>query len=296
MARSPFLSVIVPCYNTAGYVRQTVQSVLHQAGTPVDLEVIVVDDGSNDDPRSQLQGLDSRVRYVRQANRGVAAARNVGIALAAGRYVAFLDSDDYWMPSHFQNVLPQLDPEHPGLVVSDFFYETDGQLAPQSHYVARNLKSLFDLPVDEQYRLALEDNFISSMVIMPRWLAKMTGGFDETLRYAQDFDLWLRCLQRGFPVRLAPAPTAVYRYQRPGSTTTTWNSEKLRCRVRILKRHRAAVSARRWRRMTSFLAYVQFREALQRRNVPSIARNLLSLAAHPGYCLNILRNGKPAAA
>jgi glycosyltransferase involved in cell wall biosynthesis len=97
--RAPTVSVITPAFNAAPYVRETLDSVLAQTFT--DFEVIVVDDGSTDETAAIVDWYaqrDPRVRVVRQANRGIAAARNTAIAHARGRFLALLDSDDLWFP------------------------------------------------------------------------------------------------------------------------------------------------------------------------------------------------------
>src|SRR2546423_7727277 len=92
------VSVVVPAYNYARYLPQAIDSALGQTHPP--LEVIVVDDGSTDDTPRVLDAYGDRIRAVRQANQGAGAARNAGIAVARGEYVAFLDSDDLWRPDN----------------------------------------------------------------------------------------------------------------------------------------------------------------------------------------------------
>ncbi|HWA92691.1 MAG TPA: glycosyltransferase family 2 protein [Rhizomicrobium sp.] len=93
----PFFTVVIPVYNRAGVLGAAVASVLAQ--TEQDFEIVVVDDGSKDDPARALPA-DPRIRFVRQPNKGGGAARNAGIDLARGRFVAFLDSDDVYLPNH----------------------------------------------------------------------------------------------------------------------------------------------------------------------------------------------------
>ncbi|MDE2183224.1 MAG: glycosyltransferase family 2 protein [Alphaproteobacteria bacterium] len=95
----PLFSVVIPVFNRAGLLRQAIASVLSQ--TEQDFEIIVVDDGSSDDPQSVVsECADARIVFVRQPNRGGGPARNTGIDLARGRFVAFLDSDDRFLPHH----------------------------------------------------------------------------------------------------------------------------------------------------------------------------------------------------
>ena len=98
MTGAPFFSVVIPVYNRADVFAMALQSVLDQ--TEQDFEIIVVDDGSTDDPKSAIDRYsDSRIRFLRQENKGGGAARNAGIDLARGRFIAFLDSDDWFLPT-----------------------------------------------------------------------------------------------------------------------------------------------------------------------------------------------------
>jgi glycosyltransferase involved in cell wall biosynthesis len=94
--RTPQVSVVIPAYNCAAYVGQAVDSVLRQTYT--DWEIIVVDDGSRDDTKLILEQYGDRIRYIYQQNQGVSIARNRGIELARGEFIAFLDADDYFLP------------------------------------------------------------------------------------------------------------------------------------------------------------------------------------------------------
>src|SRR5262245_15747118 len=109
---SDSVSVVIPTYNCGRLVTEAVDSVLGQTVPPA--EVIVVDDGSQDDTAERLAAYAGRVRYLRQENQGVAAARNCGVAASGGEVVAFLDADDVWHPRKLEFQLAALD-RHPGL-------------------------------------------------------------------------------------------------------------------------------------------------------------------------------------
>lgn len=96
ISNKPTVSVVIPTYNRAKYVTETIDSVLSQSYT--DYEIIVVDDGSTDNTREALAPYMDRIRYIHQQNSGVSAARNRGIKAARGKWIAFLDSDDIWLP------------------------------------------------------------------------------------------------------------------------------------------------------------------------------------------------------
>ena len=100
---TPFFSVIVPVFNRAPVLGAALQSVLTQ--TCQDFEIVVVDDGSSDDPRAVVEAIgDPRIRYLRQDNRGGGTARNTGIDAARGRFIAPLDSDDVFLPHHLERM------------------------------------------------------------------------------------------------------------------------------------------------------------------------------------------------
>ena len=100
---SPLFSVIIPVYNRAGVLGHAIESVLAQ--TERDFEIIVVDDGSRDDPERVVETFgDPRIHFHEQNNRGGGAARNAGIDQARGRYIAFLDSDDRFLPKHLETM------------------------------------------------------------------------------------------------------------------------------------------------------------------------------------------------
>ena len=96
----PLVSVIIPAYNSADFIDEALKSVFDQ--TYKDLEIIVVDDGSTDDTRAVLEKYGDRVNYHYQDNNGPASARNRGIKLARGKYIAFLDADDLWLPTKLE--------------------------------------------------------------------------------------------------------------------------------------------------------------------------------------------------
>jgi len=102
------VSVIIPAFNGAEFVAAAIESALAQ--TYADTEVITIDDGSTDETAAVLERFGSRIRVIRQPNRGLAAARNAGIALAGGEYVALLDADDTWEPAFLELAVARLAP------------------------------------------------------------------------------------------------------------------------------------------------------------------------------------------
>ena len=135
---SPYFSVVIPLYNRRDLIARTIASVQQQ--TFQDFEVVVVDDGSRDRPEEVIDALgDPRVRLLRQENRGGCAARNAGIDAARGRYVAFLDSDDSFLPHHLAQAHTFLEREPDvSLVFSDIVLGTGMSGFELGHWVRTN--------------------------------------------------------------------------------------------------------------------------------------------------------------
>lgn len=189
---SPLVSVVVPCYNAARFVAETVQSVLGQ--TLRDLELIVVDDGSRDDSAVVVRRqADPRLRYVHQANAGVSAARNTGIAAAAGTYVAFLDADDTYLPGNLERKVAYLGarPAVPLVYSSEIVFDSDSgrEVERTSGKGGRLLNELLEMRPGMIYS--------PSSVVVRRDVLERIGGFDPKLSTSADWDLWIRLAVEG---------------------------------------------------------------------------------------------------
>jgi glycosyltransferase involved in cell wall biosynthesis len=195
---SPAVSVIIPTYNRARFVFAAIASVVAQRAT--DFELIVVDDGSTDDTWTELERTAAAVndehperiamRVVRTENRGVAAARNSGIALASAPLIALLDSDDLWGPDKLARQTEYMR-AHPQCVISqtdEYWLSNGGRVNPG----LRHRKVAGDIFIDS-LRTCL---VTPSTVILRSVLLREVGGFDEDFTAAEDYDLWLRILVR----------------------------------------------------------------------------------------------------
>jgi glycosyltransferase involved in cell wall biosynthesis len=188
--RAPRVSVVIPTYNSARFLREAIQSVLNQ--TYSDFEVVIIDDGSTDDTESVVRSFGERVSYVKQPNRGVSAARNQGIRDAKAEYVAFLDSDDIWLPNKLAEQIPLLeqDPEL-GLVYSDW------AVVPEHGEAEPSFLKKVPGSSGHVFEALLQWGFIlTSGTVVRRACLDEVGYFDETLSIAQDYDLWLRISYR----------------------------------------------------------------------------------------------------
>ena len=190
----PEVSVIIPTFNRSVRVVRAVQSVLDQSLK--DIEIIVVDDGSTDDTEDRLVPYGALIKYIRQpANRGVSAARNKGIENSSGTWVAFLDSDDYWLKGKLH-------------VQMEFLYQNLDAVACQTEeiWIRRgrrvNPRKMHKKPSGEIFQRSLRLCLVSpSSIILKRSVFAEVGLFDETLEAAEDYDLWLRISCR-YPIYL----------------------------------------------------------------------------------------------
>lgn len=189
------VSVIIPTYNRAPMVVEAVASVLAQ-GYP-DMEVLVVDDGSNDDTWQRLEVFGERIIRIQQKNQGVAAARNTGLARATGDFIAFLDSDDLWHQRKLEIQVAYL-AAHPevGLVAC---HARPLHAAPQCVRTMPDAGDIVCTPITCASAV-LRSRFATSTVLVRRSCLDAVGSFDTTLAVSEDRDLWVRIAAR-FAVR-----------------------------------------------------------------------------------------------
>lgn len=216
------ISVVIPCYNAVSYIAATLRSVLAQQG--VGMEVIVVDDGSTDGGPELIARDFPQVKLLRQPNRGVAAARNLGIEHASQAWVAFVDADDIWLPGKLQAqwALLQAHPEaHMAYAAWQVWPSTEAD--PPASLLAELQATASDTPRWAGAsgwiypELLLDCCVWTSTVLAERALLQELGGFDADLRIGEDYDLWLRA-SRVTPILRVPQPLALYRHH-PGGVT-----------------------------------------------------------------------------
>lgn len=207
----PSVSVIIPAYNVAAFIGETLTSVFAQTFT--DFEVIVVNDGSPDteELERKLAPFIDRINYVKQENRGASAARNAGLRIARGEFVAFLDADDLWLPSYLDEQMQFIRERNCDLLCADAEVFSDG-----SHEDETYMETLMaDAPPTGDVTflglLSAEQSLITSGVVVRRERVLEAGLFDEALRNSQDFDLWLRLARSG--TRMAYQRRVLLRYR-----------------------------------------------------------------------------------
>lgn len=189
----PTVSIITPAYNAAKHIGEALDSVLNQ--TFASHEVIVVNDGSPDtnELERELEKYPATIRYVKQENRGAAAARNAGLRCARGEYVAFLDADDRWLPNFLADQLEFLKSNNADFVFSDAVLFGQTVLAGRTFMELDPPKSA----VTPESLLAADVTVLTSAVLARKKPILDVGLFDETIKRGHDFELWFRLAKAG---------------------------------------------------------------------------------------------------
>lgn len=200
--RQGMVSVIIPTYNRREWAIEAVASVQAQRGVP--FEILVVDDGSTDGTQEALEVAGFDGRLVRQPRSGVSAARNAGIRLARGEWIALLDSDDFWLPGKLAAQMAYLacNPHLRICQTEEIWLRHGRRLNPKKYH---------EKPEGHCFPRLLDRCLVSpSAVIIHRDLFRAVGPFDESLPACEDYDLWLRIGCR-YPLGLLREPLIVKR-------------------------------------------------------------------------------------
>lgn len=197
---TPLVSVIIPSYNRADWLRAAIDSVLAQDYPHYQL--IVVDDGSQDETPALLRSYGNRLTLIRQSNQGVSVARNAGISRAEGELIAFLDSDDRWLPGKLavQVAYMQAHPELLFCQTEEIWMRRGVRVNPKQKH-----RKQAGMIFEPSLWLCLISP--SAVMMRPDFFRKV-GRFDESLPVCEDYDLWLRACSC-YPVGLVPEPLIV---------------------------------------------------------------------------------------
>ena len=228
---TPRVSIVIPAYNVAPYIEETLATVFAQ--TFNDFEVIVVNDGSPDTEEFEgaIQPYLDRVVYLKQGNRGASAARNTGVRAARGELIAFLDADDLWSPGYLEQQLKFMGEFECDLACADAMIFGISADADRSY-----MDSLME-SAPPQGRVSFlelvnaDRSLITSGVVVRRKLVLEVGLFDEALRNAQDFDLWLRLARHGARLAYQRKVLLSYRSRANSLTGDAINSHQRELRV-----------------------------------------------------------------
>lgn len=225
------VSVVIPTYNQGRYICETIDSVLGQ--TFQDFEVIVVDDGSTDDTRQKIERYLPRISYIYQENAGCGAARNTSILASKGEYVAFLDSDDLWLPDKLRLQVEFMDsnPQF-GMVFSDFCMFREDQITVCSFFQEKKFVDSGDI-----FGNLIRECFIRpSTILVRREVFQKVGLHDTSLLVSADYDLWLRIAKR-YPI--AAMSMCLVKYRVHDANLSKAEAIMYSDIIKILKKHYA---------------------------------------------------------
>jgi glycosyltransferase involved in cell wall biosynthesis len=213
---APVVSVVIPAYNASPYIAETLDSVFAQRFR--DFEVIVVNDGSPDTValEAALAPYRDRIEYVTQQNGGPSAARNTAIRRARGRFVAFLDGDDKWLPDCLAQMVARAN-ENPSAVV----LHADAEVIGHPQYAGMTLRQLNSSEGQVDFLRLIDERatITTSCSMVRRDMLLEVGMFDEQFRHSEDFDLWLRIAHRGG--RFDSSAAVLAQYRRNGTGTSS---------------------------------------------------------------------------
>ena len=212
-------SVIIPLYNKAPYISKAIESVLSQ--TYRDFELIVVDDGSTDNSlaiaRSALEKCNLPCQFIHQANLGVSATRNNGVAASHGEFLCFLDADDWWATTFLEKINKLIhDYPEAGIYGTNYYYVKNGR-----QIVCVTTAETGYINYCKVYAEKLQMPLSASSVCVPRSTFNEFGGFRPHLKLGEDFDLWIKIALK-YKVAFLNEPQSFY-YQ---DSNTTWRQVK----------------------------------------------------------------------
>jgi glycosyltransferase involved in cell wall biosynthesis len=242
----PAVSVIIPAWGVAHLLGEALTSL--QAQTFGDWEAVVIDDGAPDDVAGVVAPFvagDPRIRFLATTNGGLSAARNRAIAASRAPLIALLDGDDRYRPDYLERMVAAIGTASDlGLVSCDATYS--GQPSREgrrfSEYHAQTIEPTLATVLDRSFNV-----FVAT--VMRREAFDATGGFDESLPAAEDFDMWLRIVEQGWRIAQVPEPLVIYR-RRPGSLSSATHQLRLatarvyeKAAARLAGRPEAAIAA-----------------------------------------------------
>ena len=289
--QGPTVSVIIPTYNRAQVLGATIESVLAQ--TYQDLEVIVVDDGSTDDTHAVVERYVARsgahVRYIRQANQGVSAARNTGCRAARGRYLALLDSDDLWKPQKLARQLPLLERDPRIGLVSSM-----AEIVDATNTRVLGIKPR-QRPATTLREMVATGSAPPSSFVFRREALQEVGGFDPQIHGLEDLDFCFRVARRWALVYLEEP---LIRYRQHGAGLSSDVVGVCRAYIRTYEKLLALPNADipRWtvRQLTAKYHYRLGTSLMRQRQVrPALGELLRAIAVSPLVGLNFVNSHQP---
>jgi len=284
----PLVTIVTPAYNSAGFIAETIASALAQ--THGDFELIVVDDGSTDDTIDVVHRTaagDPRVIVMSSPHGGPAAARNVALEAARGRYLALLDSDDVWMPSYLEEQIRLLEQTPDCAIVTANAINRGGVLDGRPIWPQTS-----GVRVMTMRDVILEQNAVCIMAVFRRCVLDRIGLFDRAFTGNEDYEFWMRAANAGFGIVQNRRPLGCYR-RRAGSVSDD-EIRMLRGIIAVVEAtarrsgaidHEQPAVARQLGTLREALVVAQLRQSLSRRDGPAAALGLQALSELRGSTL-----------
>lgn len=226
------ISVIIPTFNHSRFVSDAINSVLAQ--TYKNLEVIIVDDGSTDNTREVLKKYGSKIKYIYQNNKGLSAARNIGIKFSKGEFIAILDADDIWLSRKLELQMKMMEECTSSTgVVSCGVYIIDEEGKIIKEFVRKNYLSKINF-----FNELIIKNIVSgggSCALIRRVCFEKVGMFDENLKSAEDWDMWLR-ISKYFDIKYVEIPLVKIRVSERSMSSPINVSKMLKNELQVLKK------------------------------------------------------------
>jgi glycosyltransferase involved in cell wall biosynthesis len=279
---APTFSVVVAAYNVADTIGEALDSVRRQTVRP--LEVIVCDDGSTDDLDQALAPYGGEIELLRKENGGEASAKNAAIRAATGDFVAILDADDVYLPERLA-ALGELAQTRPDLDI----LTTDGLLVAGGRVVRNVYDRTWRFEVADQRRAIVQRNFIFGLAAARRETILAHGGFDESILWTTDWDLWLRLILAGAQAGCVDEPLALYRLRE--TSLTAQRRDLVLGKLATLEKARSNPDLREGERPYLEQALAHHRRELALGDLraavaagrPGVRRRALMLFRAPGY-------------
>lgn len=290
--QSPTISVVISCYNYAQYLGACLESAIKQTFKAI--EIIVIDDGSTDNTNEVVKPYlsDPRVRYIYQNNKGQAYAKNTGIRNTRGEFIAFLDADDYWETTKLEKQMALFNDPLVGVVYSTARYIDDQGNSKRIRIQMKYLQPREGLIT----RYMIFDNFVPfSSSVVRREVFQKVGIFDESLRMAIDWDLWLR-VSVHYRFQYVKEPLLFYRVGHPGQMSKNLEVRQA-CTDKIIKRfieenptHVSLTQKRQVHHYTLMNRGLYFREMNLTRSTQNFFKALLQWPFSGGVYRSLLKN------
>jgi len=217
MEKQPLVSIIIPCYNGEKFIGEAIKSVLNQ--TYQNWELIIVDDGSKDKSKEiikQYCATDDRIKYIQhKKNKGIPFARNTGIKISNGEYIAFLDQDDLWLAEKLKEqvgIFKEDKKQKIGLIFSNLLFMKDGKINIRSWPSKRVPKNLEIMSFEEITRILFMNNFIPIVTVLIRKQCFDNLGFldEKLIGGADDYEFFMR-LANNYRLKYIDYPLAIRR-------------------------------------------------------------------------------------